>query len=94
MTSSDRDDPVDAETVPVSGTEVPPAPSLAQVTGYTETGIPTFDHIRDKIERRAATAAGARELAETLDPEPADPLAEREKAAKARLEQIRRSMRE
>ncbi|WP_158636056.1 sensor domain-containing protein [Tsukamurella sputi] len=86
-------EPIDAEIVDV----VPPgpaAPSYEDVTGYTAAGVPTFDHIRDKIERRTTTALGAEELAHGTaagqDAERA--FAEREKAAKARLEEIRRSM--
>ncbi|GAC55973.1 hypothetical protein GOHSU_02_01170 [Gordonia hirsuta DSM 44140 = NBRC 16056] len=70
------------------------APSYEEVTGYTKAGNPTLDHVRDKIEQRAATAIGAEELAaampgnENLD----EFFAKREKAAKAKLEEIRRSM--
>ncbi|WP_249337271.1 PspA/IM30 family protein [Tsukamurella paurometabola] len=86
-------EPIDAEIVdpPPSG---PVAPSYEEVTGYTTAGVPTFDHVRDKIERRTTTALGAEELAHgtaaAQDAERA--FAEREKAAKARLEEIRRSL--
>ncbi|PXY29917.1 hypothetical protein DI005_33505 [Prauserella sp. PE36] len=62
---------------------------------YTEGGVPNFDYVRDRIENRFATSIGSTELAEstpegrTLD----EQLAERERAGKERLEQIRRSMR-
>ncbi|KXP09439.1 hypothetical protein AXK57_11145 [Tsukamurella pulmonis] len=86
-------EPIDAELV-----DLPPAgstaPSYEEVTGYTPAGVPTFDHIRDKIERRTTTALGAEELAHGTaagqDAERA--FADREKAAKAKLEEIRRSM--
>ena len=95
MTSSDPTEPLDVETVPSTDVmPAPRAPSVEDVTGYTAAGIPTFDHIRDKIERRTTTALGAEELAHGTaagqDAERA--FAEREKAAKARLEEIRRSM--
>lgn len=70
------------------------APSYEEVTGYTTAGEPTLDHVRDKIEKRAATAIGAEELA-GMTPEVQevhDAFAAREKAAKARLEEIRKSM--
>ncbi|GEL18501.1 hypothetical protein [Pseudonocardia asaccharolytica] len=66
----------------------PPAPD------YDDKGVPGFDFVRDKIEGRYATSLGAGELAE--DTEAARSLAEqqedREKAAKDRLEQIRKSL--
>lgn len=62
--------------------------------GYTDRGVPTFDHVRERIERRAATAGAAEELAGTDDRarEAADAHAERERAGTDRLEEIRRSM--
>ncbi|MBK1783421.1 hypothetical protein JHE00_03710 [Prauserella sp. ASG 168] len=57
--------------------------------------MPTFDFVRDRIEGRVATAMGSQELAEGT-PEAAsldEQLAERAKAGKERLEEIRRSMR-
>ncbi|TWS19931.1 hypothetical protein FK529_07215 [Tsukamurella asaccharolytica] len=86
-------EPIEAEIVdlPPSG---PVAPSYEEVTGYTSAGVPTFDHVREKIERRTTTAVGAEELAHGTaagqDAERA--FAEREKAAKAKLEEIRRSL--
>lgn len=70
-----------------------PAPD-APDGDYTEAGVPDFDYVRDRIENRFATATGATELAEGT-PEAAsldDQLAERDRAARQRLEQIRRSM--
>ncbi|MGX7825814.1 hypothetical protein ACTG9Q_12040 [Actinokineospora sp. 24-640] len=62
---------------------------------YDETGVPSFDYVRDRVENRAATAAGADELAkETPDAAELDKrMAERDEAGRDRLEQIRRSMR-
>ena len=84
---------VDAELVD-DAPSGPPAPSYADVTGYTPSGVPTFDHVREVIERRTATAIGSEELAHgtTAGQDTERRFAEREKAAKARLEEIRRSM--
>ncbi|MFZ2511198.1 MAG: hypothetical protein WAW85_08945 [Gordonia sp. (in: high G+C Gram-positive bacteria)] len=70
------------------------APSYEDVTGYTKAGEPTLDFVRDKIEKRTAIAIGTEELAaampgnENLD----HFFAEREKAAKSKLDEIRKSM--
>ncbi len=86
-------DPIDAEVV-----DLPPAglgaPSQQDVTGYTRSGVPTFDHVRDKIDRRTTTALGAEELAHesTAGGEAERAFAERERAAKAKLDEIRRSL--
>lgn len=97
-------DPVDAEIVESpgpapsnpapSGSAAPQAPSYADVTGYTESGVPTFDHVRDKIERRTTAALGAEELAHgsTAGQDAERAFAEREKAAKAKLDEIRKSL--
>jgi phage shock protein A len=61
---------------------------------YDEAGVPTFEHVRDKIEGRYATAQGGTELAEESEPgrAVAEQEADREAAARERLEQIRRSI--
>jgi phage shock protein A len=62
---------------------------------YTEAGVPTFDFVRDRIENRIATTAGATELvgesaqAKSID----EQMAERDKAGRDKLEEIRRAMR-
>jgi len=96
MTSASDDlPPIDAEIVP--SPDVAPAvaaPSFEDVTGYTEAGVPTFDFVRDKIEHRTATADGGQVLAET-GPEAARldrSTAERDEAAKSKLDEIRKSM--
>jgi phage shock protein A len=63
-------------------------------TGYTADGVPTFDHVRDVIEGRAATAIGAEELvAETPEGRAlAEQEADREQAGRDKLEEIRRSL--
>ncbi|OYD70552.1 hypothetical protein BDB13_4177 [Rhodococcus sp. OK302] len=61
---------------------------------YTEGGVPTFDRVREKIEGRVGTSIGSAELAhespagKSVD----EQWDERQKAAKAKLEEIRRSM--
>ncbi|MET9326778.1 hypothetical protein [Tsukamurella sp. NPDC003166] len=88
--------PIDAEVVdtPPSVPAAPAAPSYEEITGYTAAGVPTFDHVREKIERRSTVALGAEELAHdtTAGRDAERAFAEREKAAKARLEEIRRSL--
>ena len=95
MTSPDE--PIDAELdehLQSPLTPAPSAPSYADVTGYTEAGVPTFDHVREAINRRTAIALGAEELAHDTAAGRSTQRAfeEREKAAKAKLEEIRRSM--
>ncbi|GAA2980239.1 hypothetical protein [Actinokineospora diospyrosa] len=93
-TSQGDDDPtvVDAEIVasPTPAVELPAAQ-------YSESGVPSFDYVRERIENRAATATGSTELAgiggtgpdvKSLD----EQLAEREEAGRARLAEIRRAM--
>lgn len=96
MTKGNDDlEPIDGEVVDaVDPTPTVNAPSFSDVTGYTESGVPTFDHVRDKIERRAATAVGGRELAEAGAEAAAidEAMAKRDEAAKKRLEEIRKSM--
>jgi phage shock protein A len=65
-------------------------------SGYDDSGVPTFESVRDKIETRYETSMGAAELdAET--PEGRDveqQYDERQRAAAERLAKIRQSMRE
>ena len=81
------DEPIDAEIVPEPAA-APPA------TGYTDSGVPTLDYVRDKIEGRYATALGMEEL--VGDTDQARSLAEQEaarkKAAEEKLAEIRRSL--
>jgi hypothetical protein len=91
------DDIVDAEVVETAPVEpgfepvVPPAPAD---TGYTASGVPTFDAVREKIETRFGTSMGAAELAaETPEGRSVEEQYEaRQKAAAERLAQIRASM--
>lgn len=61
---------------------------------YDSAGVPTFDSVRDKIEARYATAAGAAELdGESPEGRSAEEqFDERRRAAAERLAQIRESM--
>ncbi|MGW0044763.1 hypothetical protein [Rhodococcus sp. NPDC003348] len=70
------------------------APDVAAVTGYTEGGVPTFDAVREKIETRAGTADGGTELdaASSAGRNLEEQFAAREKAAKERLDEIRKSL--
>jgi hypothetical protein len=92
VTERNQPEPIDAEIV--EDPTPPPPPGTA--TGYTEGGVPTFDYVRDQIENRAATSTGAEELAaesrhgRTIDQQMAD----RDKAGRDKLEEIRRAMRE
>ncbi|MFB7879185.1 hypothetical protein ACFC06_28400 [Nocardia sp. NPDC056064] len=98
---------VEADVVPVASEQVggtmpvPPVPhgvpgaAAPTVTGgYSPSGVPTFDAVRDKVEQRYGTAQGMGELdRQTPAGRSADEQWEtREKAARERLAQIRKSM--
>ncbi|GAD85172.1 hypothetical protein FEK33_27875 [Nocardia asteroides NBRC 15531] len=98
---------LDADVVPVASDQVgatlpvPPVPHGVPGTatptatgGYSTSGVPTFDAVRDKVERRFGTAQGMGELdRQTPAGRSADDQWEaREKAARERLAQIRKSM--
>lgn len=77
---------------------MPEDPSLPQVDpdpGYSDSGVPTFDSVREKIETRFGTALGASELeAETPEVRAVEEQYDaRQRAAAERLQQIRESMR-
>jgi hypothetical protein len=87
----------DAEVVTDGGAPaLPGAVPPEAVTGYTDSGVPTFDYVRDQIESRYGTSLGAHELAsETPEATAAEEqFAAREQAGRDRLEQIRRALRE
>jgi hypothetical protein len=79
------------DAVVVDDTPVPELPG----TDYNLAGVPSFDYVRDRIESRFATSTGAVELSgDAVDTTSVDEqLAERERAGRAKLEEIRRSMR-
>jgi len=63
-------------------------------TGYTPSGVPTFESVREKIDTRYGTAIGASELA-AESPEGRtveEQYDARQRAAAERLAQIRESM--
>ena len=63
-------------------------------TGYTSSGVPTFDSVREKIETRYETSIGTGELdADTPEGRDVEEQFEaRRRAAADRLAQIRESM--
>ena len=64
--------------------------------GYTTSGVPTFESVREKIEKRHETSIGAAEL-DAESPEGRDieeQYQARQRAAAERLTQIRESMRD
>jgi phage shock protein A len=78
---------------PDSAARVEPVESLD--TGYTSTGVPTFEAVREKIETRYGTAIGAAELdAESPEGRTVEERYEaRQRAAAERIAEIRESMR-
>ncbi|WP_367127472.1 hypothetical protein [Saccharothrix sp. HUAS TT1] len=88
--SGDQEPVIDAEVV-----EHEPAPPVAPPGDYTDDGVPTFEHVRDRIESRVATSAGAGELAGAVPEAKAveDRFEARRQAGLDKLEEIRRSMR-
>jgi phage shock protein A len=62
--------------------------------GYSDSGVPTFESVQEKIETRYGTALGSAELAaETPEGRTVEEQYEaRQRAAAKRLEEIRASM--
>jgi phage shock protein A len=91
-----QDDTVKAEPVApaASANTVAPVPVPPVDTGYTPSGVPTFESVREKIETRYGTALGSAELdAETPEGRSAEEQYEaRQRAAHDKLEEIRASM--
>lgn len=83
-------EPIDAEIV--ASEEVPPV--QAPRPDYDEHGVPSFDYVRDRIEsRHAVSQEGSGQADATPEGRSVEEqFAERERAAKARLDEIRRSM--
>jgi phage shock protein A len=81
---------IDAEIV-----EEQAPPTAVPAGDYSEGGVPTFEHVRDRIESRVATGIGAEELAEATPEAKAveDQFEARRQAGLDKLEEIRRSMR-
>ncbi|MBC6445800.1 PspA domain-containing protein [Actinokineospora xionganensis] len=92
MTGAQGDDSevVDAEVVD----DPTAAPPVVLPADYSESGVPSFDYVRDRIEARVNTSGGSVELA-SAGPEAKsidEQQAEREEAGRAKLAEIRRSM--
>lgn len=87
-------EPIDAEIVEDSTAVPAPAP-VTPSFDYTDGGVPTFDYVRDRIENKVATSIGSNELAQespqgkSID----EQMAERDRAGRDKLEEIRRQMR-
>ena len=92
-----QDDAVEAAATPAASAHTAaPIPVPPVDTGYTASGVPTFESVREKIETRYGTALGSAELdAETPEGRNAEEQYEaRQRAAHEKLEQIRASMHE
>ncbi|HWO63907.1 MAG TPA: hypothetical protein VNO31_28130 [Umezawaea sp.] len=93
MSEHPRHEPqaIEAELVDEPAVAAPVVPAF----DYTDSGVPNFDYVRDKIENRVGTAAASTELsggvpeAKSVD----EQMAERDRAGRDKLEEIRRSMR-
>ena len=74
---------------------IPESAGAGADAGYDDTGVPTFESVREKIESRYTAALGAAELdAETSERQAIEEQYEqRQRAAAERLAQIRESMR-
>ena len=85
-----QDDAVEAAAAPAAA----PVPVPPVDTGYTASGVPTFESVREKIETRYGTALGSAELdAETPEGRSVEEQYEaRQRAAHDKLEEIRASM--
>jgi phage shock protein A len=79
-------EPIDAEIV-----EEPPTPAVVLPTDYSEAGVPTFEYVRDRIETKIAAADLDKESPKNLTVD--QQLAERDRAGREKLEEIRRQLR-
>jgi phage shock protein A len=77
-------------------TPSPAVPAVPADTGYTPSGVPTFDSVREKIETRYGAAIGSAELdAESAEGRTVEEQYDaRQRAAAERLDEIRKSMHE
>lgn len=80
-------EPLDAEIVD----DPTPAPAPLAPGDYTDAGVPTFEYARDKIMGKVGAAELSQESPESLSID--QQLAERDRAGRDKLEEIRRSMR-
>lgn len=89
-------EPEAAEPAAEASPRAVPAPPPAEPvdTGYTPSGVPTFESVREKIETRYGTAIGAAEL-DADSPEGRtveEQYDARQRAAAERLAEVRKSM--
>jgi hypothetical protein len=90
---------IDAELVeepaalPAPVRPIPSAPPSV-TPDYDAHGVPSFDYVRAKIEGRSATAIGSTELAGETEQGRAldEQMAERDRKAKEKLDELRRSL--
>jgi hypothetical protein len=90
--ATERDEPTVIEGELADGGALEVAPQVLPVD-YTEAGVPTFDYARERIENRVATATGATELTGDATASLDEQFAERDRAAREKLAEIRRSLR-
>jgi phage shock protein A len=88
------DEPPVSDTATPTSTPAAPLPAPDVDPGYSSSGVPTYESVREKIEGRYATSLGSAELdAETPEGRTAEEqYEERQRAAAERLAQIRESM--
>jgi hypothetical protein len=93
MSEHPREEPpaIEAELVD----EPEPAAPVVPAFDYTDSGVPNFDYVRDKIENRVGTAHAATELSGDVPEAKSveERMAERDQAGRDKLEEIRRAMR-
>ncbi|MEV6322180.1 hypothetical protein AB0M45_13450 [Nocardia sp. NPDC051787] len=84
----------DVSAVPAVPVPPPGIATPAESGGYSASGVPTFESVRDKVEQRFGTAQGMSELdRQTPAGRSADEQWEaREKATRERLDRIRKSL--
>jgi phage shock protein A len=94
MSEPRQDEPPAIEGELVADSPDAPAPIVPEFD-YTDDGVPNFDYVRDRIESRFHTSAASTDLAGDAPQVTSveEQLAERERAGRDKLEEIRRSMR-
>lgn len=92
MSDTESTDPQVIEAELVDDGTVPPT---IPVTGYSDAGVPSFDYVRERIEGRITTSIGSTELADATPQARSidEQMAEREKAGRDKLAEIRKAMR-
>lgn len=87
-------EPAPSGAVRTSDSVLPPVLIPDLDTGYTHSGVPTFEGVREKIENRLGTALGSTELAEETSEgrTAAHKYEQLQKAAANKVDEIRASM--